>query len=189
MSPRLWVKSITSVGAVEEGDNPGAEILFWKARDPDTGEGFGKPRERGVQRATSDAQPRERRIAERRTRKRRYGPDRRNRTTELVAKAIRQHREVQMPANTTTETLSEACVGVVQKAAHEILLKDFGSRRGLTEAEIRAKLWRSDDGKALRELMNSSEGKRPATEAISEIRKSKYADHFAHGLSVLRDGL
>jgi hypothetical protein len=31
--PRLLVKEITSVGAVEEGDNPGAEILFFKRKD------------------------------------------------------------------------------------------------------------------------------------------------------------
>lgn len=31
---RLHVRRITSIGAVEEGDNPGAQIMFWKRRDP-----------------------------------------------------------------------------------------------------------------------------------------------------------
>ena len=31
--PRLTVKRITSIGAVESGDNPEADILFWKAKD------------------------------------------------------------------------------------------------------------------------------------------------------------
>jgi hypothetical protein len=128
---------------VEEGDNPGVEILFFKRKEP----------------------------------------------KQLVAKAVRQHREVQMPINTTTETLSEACVEVVSKAAHEILLKDFGSQRGLTEAQIRAKLWRTQDGQALAALMRSPDGRRPVDAAVSEIRKSKHADYYSQGIRVLKAGL
>lgn len=34
---RLHVRSLVSVGAVEEGDNPEAEILFYKRREPEPG--------------------------------------------------------------------------------------------------------------------------------------------------------
>lgn len=91
--------------------------------------------------------------------------------------------------NTTTETLTDACVEVVQKAAHEILLKDFGSQRGLSEEQIRAKLWRTEDGRALAALMRSPDGRRPVDAAVSEIKKSKHADYYSDGIRVLRDGL
>lgn len=34
---RLHVHEITSIGAVEAGDNPEADILFWKAKEPEKG--------------------------------------------------------------------------------------------------------------------------------------------------------
>lgn len=33
MANRLWVKSLSSVGAVDAGDNPEAKLMFWKRKD------------------------------------------------------------------------------------------------------------------------------------------------------------
>jgi hypothetical protein len=145
MSPRLWVKKITSVGAVEEGDNPGAEIVFWKRRDAGSGEGFGEPRERGAQQAASDVQRPERRVGERRTYDRRRGPDRRAGLVKATTTTKRKAPTMGRPRLNAHERLE----AIVKNEEERIRTE----RPGLTSAQARSEFWRTPQGAAVAEQL------------------------------------
>ena len=95
------------------------------------------------------------------------------------------HPETDRAGARNKETLAQRCSHHIAAQAHETLLRNFGTRRGLTEELLRIEAWQTSDGRELFRLAKSPLGKRPAEEAIAEIRRS--ADNrFDAALRILR---
>lgn len=86
------------------------------------------------------------------------------------------------------QTVTEAATELVAKKAHDLLWAQMGSERGLTETELRVRVWQSPEGRELVALTHSPYAHMPASVAKDRIRKDGYGDHYSGGLRVLREG-
>jgi hypothetical protein len=92
-------------------------------------------------------------------------------------------------------TISDRVQEVVQEAAAEAsvrpLMENWGRGQSREEivSKVRAEMWRTPDGQALRDL-DRAFGSRPyGPAAVAEIRESRDSSRFANALDVLDRGV
>ena len=86
------------------------------------------------------------------------------------------------------ETVNERAKKLVHDRAHDLLWTVMGTERNVTEAQLRAQVWRTREGTALRDLMRVY-GDRPADTVTTAVAKAGHTEVLSEGLAVLRGGL
>ena len=92
-------------------------------------------------------------------------------------------------------TISDRVQEVVQEAAAEAsvrpLMENWGRNQSREEivSKVRAEMWRTPDGQALRDLDRKHGSKPYGPTAVAEIRKTRDASRFANALDVLDRGI
>jgi hypothetical protein len=77
-----------------------------------------------------------------------------------------------------------------EKASWQPLMENWGrgQSRDAIISKVRAELWRTEEGQALRDLDRAAGSKPYTSNTVAAIRKSKDADRFAKALEVLEHG-
>lgn len=84
------------------------------------------------------------------------------------------------------ETVADRAATVIQEAAHRLLWKDFGTRRDLTDWQLRNELWNTPEGKALAAISRSRYGTMPWDTVSAKVAKDAA---WGEAARLLRDGL
>ena len=86
----------------------------------------------------------------------------------------------------SSETVAERAATQIEKAARRLMWRDFGKRREVSEAQLRAELCGTEEGRALAAISRSKYGKLPWATVQGQIAKD---DSLALARQVLTDGI
>jgi len=88
--------------------------------------------------------------------------------------------------SSSAETVAERAVTVVDKAARRLMWRDFGSRRDLSEAQLRTEIWNTDEGRAITLISRSKYGRLPWATVQKQIAKN---DDWTLARNTLNNGM
>ena len=148
---RLFVDEIVSVGVVADGDNPA-----------DAGNGIVFYKRRPDEATPSPSEHVQKVYKEQ-------------------LELFRVEKQSEEPMTDTQETVAEAVTNMVNEYAFDQVLRRFGpAERGLTREQVKAELWKSEEGQLLAALMRSEYSAEPWLVIKHQIRK----DHPEHAKAI-----
>ena len=91
-----------------------------------------------------------------------------------------------LKSTSSAETVAERAAAQIDKAAHRLMWREFGKRREVSEAELKAELWSTDEGRALAAISRSKYGRLPWATVEGQIAKN---DSWSLARQILSDGI
>ena len=97
-----------------------------------------------------------------------------------------KHEQQILKRSSSAETVAERAVAVVDKAARRLMWRDFGSRRDLSESQLRTEIWKTEEGRALTLISRSKYGRVPWATVEKQIAKD---DDWSLARNTLSNGM